>query len=172
MATFRHLVQALREAERRDQADPEDLLGWDEEPFLAPVVLDVRSRAEFRSGHLRGAWNLPGRISVEPGGETCMIKGEVQAEPPRARRLGALRRLPVVPAGLGGLPAPRPVVRAWSAILPPPTAKIALWVHCADGSRARVAAGVLAGAGYEVAYVEDDLRSAAAAGVVRLTSFF
>ncbi|GAA3619704.1 hypothetical protein GCM10022223_40680 [Kineosporia mesophila] len=56
--------------------------------------------------------------------------------------------------------------------LPLPTAGTRLWVHCADGTRASVAAGLLERAGHEVAWLDDDLETACRDGVLRLTSLF
>ncbi|MBT0772192.1 hypothetical protein KIH74_24825 [Kineosporia sp. J2-2] len=143
-ATFRDLSRARRE---RGETD---LLGWDDEPFLPVVVLDVRETAEFAAGHLRGAVHVP--LYELPD----HIRQRVAALP-ETQPKGVLGRLRAAFRGRR---------------LPPPGARTRVWVHCADGSRASVAAGVLERSGYEVTCLDDDLAAAATTGVVRLTSSF
>ena len=85
----------------------------------APVVVDVRRRDEWRSGHVEGARNLPLHELVThshhaPGGE--------------------------------------------------------LWVHCASGYRAAIAASLLARAHFPVVLVDDDFDRAEAAGMKMVAS--
>ena len=84
----------------------------------APVVVDVRRRDEWQSGHVEGARNLPLHELVThshhaPGGE--------------------------------------------------------LWVHCASGYRASIAASLLARARFPVVLVDDEFDRAEAAGLKIVT---
>ncbi|GLY33140.1 hypothetical protein Kisp02_65050 [Kineosporia sp. NBRC 101731] len=108
----------------------------------------------------------------EPVRRAVVVDVRDPAEYARGHLRGAVHGSLPIEASMIREGLPGRIRRPLRKTLPPPTAGVRLWVHCADGTRASVAAGLLERAGHEVAWLDDDLEAACRNGVVRLTSLF
>lgn len=107
------------------------------DPASRPVLLDVRTDTEWRAGHLRGAVHR------------TLSRLDDLADAYEQERLDDLEHT-------GTEDLTRPKQHEAPTAPPQPT----VWVHCASGYRAALAASVLARRGLSVVHLDDDLAHA------------